>query len=156
MNLEREKQTAPSKYELVIGVGGAIIVFSAVGLSFFLLSYFGIDLKKMSFFLSFRTLLTIGFSIIMFPTILFVEYVYKVSKKRRFSWKDVIVGVGILGILLVVALPLLTLLDVVFSDLDVVWQIPLAVGCTSLGVIADALVVGNRRFKKFAREQLGW
>lgn len=156
MNPESEKRMIPLKYEIIIGVGGVIIAFSALELSFFLLSYFGIDLKEMSFFLGLRTLLAMLFSIITFPTVLFAEYIYKELKDRRFSWKDVIVGVGILGILLAVDLPLLTLFDVVFSDLDVVWQIPLAMGCTSLGLIVVALVVGNRHFKKFAREQLGW
>lgn len=150
------QQRIPLKYEIVAGVCIVIIGFSALWLLFFLLSYFAIDLKKVTFFLAYRTLLVITLPTIMCPVALLGEYLNKEWKRRKFLWRSAIAGMGIFGIFASVTILLLTLFDMFFPEVDVIWQIPLAMGCSSLGLIAIALLFWNHRFKGFAKEHLGW
>lgn len=149
-------QRMPQKLEIVIGIGVIAIVFPAVWLTWFLASYLGIDLKQMSFFLAYRTLLQFFLLVSALPMALFGEFLTKKWKKRRFLWKSVFTGIGILGVFGITVFSLLTVSDAMLSGLNIIWQIPIAAMCSSLGLIAVSVVAKSERFKQFARIHLGY
>jgi hypothetical protein len=148
---EKKKQLIPLRYEIVFAVGITLIAFFSLGLTWFMLFYFGIDLKSLSFFLAYRTLLTLFFSMIAVPVTIFAEFVIKQWKKRSFLWKNVFVGIGMLCIFAMVTFFLLTVFDILVSDLDLIWQIPLVACSNSIGLIMMGIATRTRVFKKWLR-----
>jgi hypothetical protein len=146
---KHEKQRLPLKYEIYAAIGISIIASSAAGVSWLILSHFGINLRQMSsFFAAYRVLLIIATPIIIVPLAILAELLVKHWKKRRLLWKNII---GILGMFLtfmLVTLPLLTVLDLCFSELDLLLQIPLAVICSSMGLIIMGMAARTETFKK--------
>lgn len=150
----KEQEKIPTKYEIFIAIGTIVIIFPAVWLTMSIASYLEIDLNRMSFFLAYRLLLLISLSIIIFPLAIFGEFLNK--EWKRFLWRSVLVGVGIAGVFVLVTFSLLTVFDALFPELNLIWQIPLAVAGSSIGLITIAMMIRNSRFKQFAKSNLGW
>ncbi len=150
------QQKIPVKYEIIMAVFIPVVVLPLVGFVFFITPTLGVDLRKMSFFSAYRTLLAVVLPTVVFPASVFGEFMNKNWKKRKFLWKSALAGMGIGSIFIATTLILLTVFDSLFSELNIIWQIPLAVICSSIGLVIMALVVKSKRFKKMAREKLGW
>jgi len=155
MAKENERTQVSQKLLLILNVGGTIIVFVAFGLSWFIIDFFRIDLWKMSFFVSCRTLLLIIFSVLALPLATFGEYWLSLWKRRNFLWRSVIVTISVIGIFIFVTIFLLTILEVLFAELYWIWQMPLAAICNLVGLFAMVAAIKNSAFKKW-RKDLGW
>jgi len=146
----------PFKCEIIIAVSVMAVVLPAVWLTFFTPTYLGISLSEMSFFSAYRFMLVIFLPIIIVPTVIFGEFLTKEWKKRRFLWRSVFAGISIVGIFVVATSLMLTAFDILFSNLDIVWQIPLAMISNSAGLIIMVILLRSSKFKQFARKSLGW
>lgn len=152
----RNEQRIPVKYQAIICVSVLVIVFSIYWMSVFLFAYLGINLKSFSFFSGYRIFLI---SIILpgvFPVVLLGEYLTKEWKKRNFLWKSVAAGMGIIGVFICTTVLLLTMLDMFLTEVNIIWQIPLAAACNSIGLVLIASIIRSQRFKAFAKSNLGW
>jgi len=155
-NEDKNQQKIPSKYEIVIAVFVPAIALPTLCFALFVAPSFGFDLKRMSFFLAYRAILGIVLVPTVIPVAILGEFMTKNWKKRKFSWKSAFAGIGIFGIFLIVTFSSLTVLDFFLSGLNIVWQTSLASICSVLGLIVMALVINSKRFKKLAKEKLGW
>src|SRR4030042_619403 len=152
----RNEQRIPAKYQAIICVSVFVIVFSTYWISVFLFACLGINLKSFSFFSGYRIFLI---SIILpgvFPVVLLGEYLTKEWKKRNFLWKSVAAGMGIIGVFICTTVLLLTMLDMFLTEVNIIWQIPLAAACNSIGLVLIASIIRSQRFKAFAKSNLGW
>lgn len=154
--MKESEQRIPVKYQLIVAIFIPAIVLPTVYFAFYVAPSLGIDFKKMSAFSAFRTLLTLVFFPIIVPVCVFSEFLSKDWKKGKFLWRSVFTGLGVFCVSLGVTFLLLTLFDILFSELSLIWQIPLMASSGSAGLIVYSLVVGNKRFKKYAKEKLGW
>jgi len=148
MKEENEQQRLPLKYEIYAAIGVTIIGILVLGLILVVTPRLGIDLERMSVFLAYRALLPIAFFPPAIPLVVFVESVIKQWKGRSFRWGNVLAGIGMIGIFFVVSFFLLTIFDLLFSWLDVIWQIPLAVTCTSIGLVVMGYMTRLKYFRK--------
>lgn len=157
MDKENQSQERiPKKYEVMLAIFGTAVVLPIVGFTIFIAPTLGVDLSRTSFFSAYRALLALMLPMLVFPTAIFGEFLNKDWKKRKFLWKSAFLGVGLFGIFTCVTIFLLTLADLLFYEVNIVWQIPLAALCSSSGLIALALVARSAQFKRFAREKAGW
>ncbi len=152
---DEKQQRIPLKYELIAAVAGPTMVIAAYYLAMFALAYLRIDLEKMSFFLAYRTLLTIVLFMLMIPLAFLTELVASQWRQRRFVSRNLVIWPSLLGIYLAITFLLLTILDPIFLNLSFIWQLPLAVACSSIGLIALAIVLRIKAFRKWLRN-VGW
>jgi hypothetical protein len=148
MTEENEKQWIPRKYEIYAAIGVTIIGLLVLALILVVTPRLGIDLERMSVFLAYRALLPIALFPPAIPLAIFAESVIKQWKGRSFRWGNVLAGIGMSGIFFVVSFFLLTIFDLVFSWLNVIWQIPLAVTCTSIGLVVMGYMTRHKYFRK--------
>jgi hypothetical protein len=141
---------------MIISVGAVVILFSTIGLTLFIVSLLGIDVKGVSLIWFARTLLLIASLVAAVPTAIFGEYLNKQWKGREFLWRSALGGIAVFGLFLVITVLMLTLFEEVFSRIDIVWQIPLIAVSNSLGLMTVALLFKSKRFKNAGKRNLGW
>jgi hypothetical protein len=152
-----EVKKIPQKYQLIISIGAVIIVFLTWGLTLFIMSSMAINSKEMSPFLFAKTFLSISFSIAIVPAAILGEYITMQWKRRKFLWRSVIALIALFSsTFMTTTLILLTLFDKLFSDIAILWQLPLVAICNSAGLITVAILFRSKRFKQFAQKYLGW
>jgi hypothetical protein len=147
-----EEQRLPLEYEIYAAIGISIIVSSAVGVLWLILSHFEINLRQMSsFFAAYRVLLIIATPLLIVPLAILAELLVKRWKERRLLWKNILGILGMFSIFMLATLPLLTVSDLVFSELGLLLQIPLAVLYSSMGLIIMGMATRTKAFKKWLK-----
>lgn len=144
-------QRMPLKLEIIAASSGTAITVSIFGTVLLLLPQIGVDLERMSFFLVYRAILFIGFSMAMIPFAVLGEFVASQYKLRRFRWKNLAGGLSLASLFLAVTLPLLTIFDLLFSWFDIAWQMPLTAACTSIGLVTMAFVARGEKYRKWLK-----
>jgi hypothetical protein len=115
----------------------------------------GIDLSKMSLFISSRTLLLSVFSVMALPLGVFGEYWLSRWKKRKFLLKSTLLIVGLFGLFIFVSALFLTIFNLLLSNLLWFWQMPFVAVSNLIGLFLMATAIRNETFKKW-RKTLGW
>lgn len=132
-----------------------VIALVTMWIAWLIIPLLGIELSKMSFFISSRTLLLSVFLVMALPLSTFGEYWLSRWKKRRFLWKSTLSIIGVFGLFIFVSAFLLTVLNVLLSNLLWFWQMPLVAVSNLTGLFIMAMAIRNERFRKW-RKNLGW
>lgn len=135
----------PLRYQIMIAIVVLTIGFTAAGLTLLMISYFKSSLEGASLFFVFRVLLGIVLAPLFIPLVISAVFIDKEWKKKKFKWRSVGVYMGFAGEYLVVTVLLVTVCDLLFPSLDFLWQLPLTLSSSSVGLIAMAMTV--RRFR---------
>lgn len=125
-------QEMPLKLQLMIVIGILITGLIAFELGLFTISYFDLG-PETSLISGFRTLLMINLPPILIPLIVLGEFINKEWKRRKFRWRNVGVAISISTPFFALTLLLLTICDILFSQLSFVWQLPLMTMCGLIG-----------------------
>ena len=104
-------QEMPLKLQMMIVIGILITGLMAFELILFTISYFNLG-PESSLFSGFRTLLIFNLPPVLIPLIVYVEFVNKVWKRRKFRWRNVGIVIGLLAPFFALTLLLLTIFDI--------------------------------------------
>lgn len=152
---DRDSEEASHTSVLVLNLGGMAIVLVTTWIAWLIIPLLGIDLSKMSLFISSRTLLLSVFLVMALPLSIFGEYWLSRWKKRRFLWKNTLLIIGAFSLFILVTTFLLTVSAMLLSGLPWFWQLPLVAVSSLTGLFIMAMAIRNEKFRKW-RKGLGW
>lgn len=146
---------ASERSVILLNVGGMVIVFAAVGLTWLIIPFLNVNLRILSLLAAYRILLLIFLFVSALPLSIFGEYWLSNWRKRAFMWKSVATVVGVIAEFGFASALISSLFDILFAGRDIIFQMPFLAAANVTGLLVMALTIRNARFKKW-RKDFGW